>query len=161
MRDARKYGETEKVSEPLNPAELYQLFFEEAPDCMMATDHNGQFILVNQNGCKLTGYSREELADMTMKDIINPEDLARGHVCMDDLQPAGNVTMECNILSKDGRLIPVEIIIRPHCDGKSLIIVRDMIDCLHTEMAGKKLQQQLLSIIEFLPDATLTVAKFV
>ncbi len=65
--------------------------------------------------------------------------------------------MECTILSKDGRLIPVEIIIRPNCDGTSLIIVRDITDRLQTEMAGQKLQQQLLSIIEFLPDATFVI----
>jgi PAS domain S-box-containing protein len=76
---------------------------------------------------------------------------------MDNLRPAGNVTMECTILSKDGRLIPVEIIIRPNCDGTSLIIVRDITDRLQTEMAGQKLQQQLLSIIEFLPDATFVI----
>ncbi|MEQ8221292.1 MAG: PAS domain S-box protein [Candidatus Eremiobacterota bacterium] len=157
MSNASNHGRNEKAPVSLDPADLYQLFFEEAPDCMMATDHDGKFILVNRKGCNLTGYSREELLCMTIRDIFTQEEGGQGYYSIDNLQPAGNVTMECTILSKDGRLIPVEIIIRPHSDGKLLIIVRDMTDRVQAEMAGQKLQQQLLSIIEFLPDATFVI----
>ena len=78
MSDAKNQNGAERSSGALDPGELYRVFFEEAPDGMLATDPHGRFIVVNRQGTALTGYSREELLGMAIADLINPEDPALG-----------------------------------------------------------------------------------
>jgi PAS domain S-box-containing protein len=93
---------------------------------MLATGPHGRFIVVNRRGTALTGYSREELLGMAITDLINPEDLARDPISMDDLRAGQIVTKERNILRKDGSLLPVEIRTRMQPEGNLLAIVRDI-----------------------------------
>ena len=157
MSNAKNQGEAERSSGALNPRELYRVFFEEAPDAMLATDPHGRFIVVNRRGTALTGYSREELLGMAIADLINPEDLARDPIRMDDLRAGGTVTKERNILRKDGSLLPVETRTRMQPEGNLLVIIRDITERVQTELASRALQQQLFNIIEFLPDATFVI----
>jgi len=126
MSSAKNQGGAERSSGALNPRKLYRAFFKEAPDAMLATDPHGRFIVVNRRGTALTGYSREELLGMAITDLINPEDLARDPIRMDDLRAGGIVTKERNILRKDGSLLPVEIRTRMQPEGNLLVIVRDI-----------------------------------
>ena len=126
MSSAKNQGGAERSSGALSPRKLYRAFFEEAPDAMLATDPHGRFIVVNRRGTALTGYSREELLGMAITDLINPEDLARDPIRMDDLRAGGIVTKERNILRKDGSLLPVETRTRMQPEGNLLVIVRDI-----------------------------------
>ena len=157
MSKARKHDKTEKPSGQLNLMELYQVFFDEAPDGMLATDPHGQIIVANRRGAELTGYSREELPGMTMTDLINQEELSQAPNVINDLQAGRNATKECTILRKDCNLLPVKITTRRQPDGILLVILRDITEHVQTELASWKVQQQLLSIIEFLPDATFVI----
>ena len=157
MSNAKNQGGAQRFSGALNPRELYRAFFEEAPDGMLATDPHGRFIVVNRRGTALTGYSREELLGMAIADLINPEDLARDPISMDDLRAGGTVTKERNILRKDGSLLPVEIRTRMQPEGNLLVIIRDITERVQTELASRAMQQQLFNIIEFLPDATFVI----
>jgi PAS domain S-box-containing protein len=157
MSNARKQERTERSPGSLNPAELYQVFFDEAPDGMLAADSHGQFILVNRRGTELTGYSREELFGMTMTDLFSREDSVRDRTCMDNLHAGRNVTEEFTIHRKDGKLLPLEITTRKRPDGNLLVILRDITERVQSELASSKVHQQLLSIIEFLPDATFVI----
>jgi len=157
MSKARNHGKTTKYPETQKPSELYQLFFEESLDGMLAADSQGQLIVVNRRVIELTGYSREELLGMAMADIINPEDPAKSSGSMSDLQMKGNVTKDFKILRKDRKLLPVEITTRPQPDGNLLVILRDITEGEKSRLASQKFEQQLLSIIEFLPDATFVI----
>jgi len=157
MSNARKQDRTERSPGPLNPAELYQVFFDEAPDGMLAADPHGHFILVNRRGTELTGYSREELFVMTMTDLFSREDSVMLLTGMDNLQTEGSFIKECTIFRKDSKFFPAEIIIWKHTDGNLMIIVRDITDRVQAKLSSHKMHQQLLSIIEFLPDATFVI----
>ena len=76
---------------------------------------------------------------------------------MDDLRAGGIVTKERNILRKDGSLLPVEISTWMQPEGNLLVIIRDITERVQTELARRAMQQQLLNIIEFLPDATFVI----
>ncbi len=157
MSNAKNQNGAERSSGALTPRELYRVFFEEAPDGLLATDPHGRLIVVNRRGTALTGYSREELLGMAIADLTNPEDLARDPISMDDLRAGGIVTRERNILRKDGSLLPVEISTRMQPEGNLLVIVRDITQRVQTELASRAMQQQLFNIIEFLPDATFVI----
>ena len=157
MGNAKKQRRARGSSGTLNPRDPYRAFFEESPDGMLATDPQGRFVIVNRRGTALTGYSREELVGMALADLINPEDLARDPISLDDLRAGKIVTKERSILRKDGSPLPVEISTRMQPEGNLLIIIRDITKRAQTELARRAMQQQLFNIIEFLPDATFVI----
>ena len=85
MSNAKNQGGAQRSSGALNPGGLYRVFFEEAPDGMLATDPHGRFIVVNRRATALTGYSHEELLGMTIADLVSPAGLARDPIRKDDL----------------------------------------------------------------------------
>jgi PAS domain S-box-containing protein len=157
MSDARnQHGVGSSPGAP-DPRELYRVFFEETPDGMLATDPHGRFTVVNQRAAALTGYSGDELLGMTIAELIDPEDLARNPIGTDDLRAGGFVSKERDILRKDGSLLRVEFRSRMHPEGHALVVLRDITERVHSELASRAMQQQLLDIIEFLPDATFVI----
>ena len=44
--------------------DLYHCLFDEAADGVFVADSAGRYIAVNDRGCELTGYTREELLAM-------------------------------------------------------------------------------------------------
>jgi len=151
MSNARNHAGAERSPDAINLTELYRVFFEESTDGMLATDHHGRLILVNRQITKLTGYSREELLRMAIPELIKPKDSIRGTISLDNLHK------ECSILRKDSKLLPVEITTQLQTSGNLLLILRKITGRKQTELASHKMQQQLLSIIEFLPDATFVI----
>jgi PAS domain S-box-containing protein len=157
MSDAKDKGGAERTSGALRPVDIYRVFFDEAPDGMLATDPHGRLIDCNRRGTALTGYSRDELLGMSLADLINPDGLARDPIDLADLQTAAIVTKERNLLRKDGSLLPVEASTWMRPEGNWLVIVRDITERVRTEMASRAMEQQLFNIIEFLPDATFVI----
>jgi diguanylate cyclase (GGDEF)-like protein/PAS domain S-box-containing protein len=47
----------------------YSSYIENAPDAVFVTDENGNYIEANRAACEITGYSKEELLQMTIRDI--------------------------------------------------------------------------------------------
>ncbi len=148
MSEAKNQGGAESSSGALNPRNPYRVFFEEAPDGMLATDPHGRFILVNRRASLLTGYSHEELLGMTIAELLNPEDHARDPISVDALQAGGIVTTERTILRKDGRLLPVEISTGMQPEGNLLVIVRDTTEPIKTEERLAESERKYRELVE-------------
>jgi len=75
----------------------------------LTADHKpGQLIEVNEQACQKLGYTREELLKMSVVDIIgsvsiDPEEKVR------QLLEAKHIVVESVHLTKDGRLLPIEV----------------------------------------------------
>src|SRR5512139_4145998 len=148
MSSARNQGGAERSSGGLSPEDLYRVFFEEAPDGMLATDPHGRLIDFNRRGSALTGYSREKLIGMALADLINPAALARDPISRDDLPAGAIVTKERNLLRKDGSLLPVEIRIRMQPEGNLLVIVRDITERKKTEERLAESERKYRELVE-------------
>ena len=148
MSEATNQGGAQRASGALNPRDLYRVFFEEAPDGMLATDPQGRFILVNRRATRLTGYSHEELLGMTIADLVNPEDLSRDPIKVDALQAGGIVTQEPTILRKNGSLLLVEISTRMQPEGTWLLIVRDITERKKTEERLAESERKYRELVE-------------
>ncbi|WP_045213571.1 PAS domain-containing hybrid sensor histidine kinase/response regulator [Desulfonatronovibrio magnus] len=70
ITDQKQMEESLKKSEK----RLYN-YIEYAPYGIMVADRNGRFIAANRRGCRQTGYSREELLNLGIRDIIHHEDM--------------------------------------------------------------------------------------
>jgi PAS domain S-box-containing protein len=56
----------------------YQTYIENAPYGVFVVDDKGKYIEVNAAACKVTGYSKEELLNMSIADLLAPESVKAG-----------------------------------------------------------------------------------
>jgi diguanylate cyclase (GGDEF)-like protein/PAS domain S-box-containing protein len=104
--------------------ERYRTLVEQASDGIFIADGTGRYLDVNSAGCKLSGYSREEILQLAMQDVtkLSPEKPLR----FKELQEGKTVMSEREMIRKDGTLIYVEISARQLPDGRFQGIVRDI-----------------------------------
>jgi PAS domain S-box-containing protein/putative nucleotidyltransferase with HDIG domain len=111
---------------PALERELYELLFREAADGIFVSDSKGNYVNVNPRGCKMLGYTRQEILGMNLRDLIPEEERAKNPVRMDDLLAGKTVVNERSLRCKDGSLLLVEISARLLSNGHLLGVVRDI-----------------------------------
>ena len=88
--------------------------FENAAVGIAHIDRSGRFLRVNEKYCALVGYSREELLQMNLRQVIHPDhlpaflELYESCFARNELPPSG---MERRYLRKDGSSIWVEVVV--------------------------------------------------
>jgi PAS domain S-box-containing protein len=103
--------------------------FEAIDDAVFVHDLEGRIVDANPAACRRLGYSREELLRLTTRDIDAPD--FAGHFAdrLKEQLSLGRLTCEGRHVTKDGRVIPVEINTSTvEIDGKPgiLAVVRDI-----------------------------------
>lgn len=146
---ARKHAEAKlRVSE-----ERYRTLFENANDLIYVHDLHGNYLSANSAALNTLGYTREEIADLNMKDIIVPEhlDLAR-LMLANKINDASETAYEIDCLNKNGERMTLEInssII--YKEGKAVAvqgIARDITERKHTEAALVKSEENYRELFE-------------
>ncbi|WP_254763106.1 PAS domain S-box protein [Natrinema marinum] len=83
--------------------------FEAQPDIVYAFDAEGNYLEWNDRVPAVTGYSESELAEMTPLEFVAPADRERiDEAIQRALEGDEHVTVEADLLTKDGRRIPYE-----------------------------------------------------
>ncbi len=97
---------------PCASEERFRGTFENAPVGIVHNDPAGRFLRVNGTYCAIVGYSREELLQKTIQDIIHPEDVP-GFVELYESSFARGESpdfgLERRYLRKDGSTVWVEV----------------------------------------------------
>ena len=89
---------------------LYQSLFHQSHTGIHLSDKNDKIIDANEAFCKMMGYSRKELLNMSVSDLQAPEVRGiPGEVIINEHQNFGNKSFEAVNISRSGRLIPVNI----------------------------------------------------
>lgn len=78
---------------------------------------SGNFITVNKKAVELTGYSKEELLKMNMKDLFSTKILAEKPLRYELLKKGETLKTEREILKKDGSSLLIEMNSRIMPDG--------------------------------------------
>ncbi|SEM59321.1 PAS domain S-box-containing protein [Mucilaginibacter gossypiicola] len=106
--------------------EKYRSLIEQASDAIYVIDFEGRFTEVNASLCKMTGYSREELLQLKVEQIIDPENLKSEPVVLgpDDLHTA--VMKERRFVKKNGQVFDVEVNVKRFTKDNVLVIARDI-----------------------------------
>jgi PAS domain S-box-containing protein len=126
---------------------LTQFAVDRAGDAAYWIDPDGRLIYVNEQACKVLGYSREELLSMTIHDI-NPEfppDTWPAH--WESLRRRRAYTLLSRHRAKDGRTVPVEISVNyVEFDGKeyNCASARDISKRIEAQQKTRLLEVQLL-----------------
>lgn len=82
--------------------EKYRSYIENAPDGVFIVDQNGKYIEVNDAGSRITGYSKEELLNMTIADVHPKESRKEGLDQFNTLIRTGSLKSDLPFLHKNG-----------------------------------------------------------
>ncbi len=120
-------AERKKAENKLRESELrYRSLNEQATDTICMLDSNFRFIDVNNSGCQMFGYSKEEVLQMHMAELLFEEDLNTNPIRIDDLKAGEAISNERRIKRKDGSAILVELSSKMLEDGSIIIFGRDI-----------------------------------
>lgn len=106
--------------------EKYKMLIELAPDAFFQGDINGNFILVNNKAVELTGYSRDELYKMNVRDLFGREVLSQTPLRYDLLLEGATIKSERTLQQKEGNTITIEMNSRRMPDGTYQSFIRDI-----------------------------------
>lgn len=108
---SRDISERKEIEERMRESEnRYRELFENATDIVYTIDLEGNFTSINKAGERLTGYSAEEVSQMNFAQLVLPEyhDIARRNMLKKVSGEVISGVYEVEIISKDGRRIPLE-----------------------------------------------------
>ncbi|MBL0104861.1 MAG: PAS domain S-box protein [Bacteroidetes bacterium] len=106
--------------------EKYRTLVEEANDGIFIADKSGKFIVVNPSGCRMSQYSFEELKDMSLYDLVLPEDLKKRPFRFAEMHEGKIVHSERRMKRKDGSIVDVELSAKFITETRFLAFVRDI-----------------------------------
>lgn len=112
-------------------------------------DENGRFQFVNEESCRVSGYTRAELLGMSVPDLDPDFPAAIWHSHWEDLKARQSMVFERQHKAKDGRTFPVEISASfIDYGGKTynLALVRDITERKQAEVTLHQLNRELSAI---------------
>ncbi len=133
-------------------SEQLSVLFEYASDPIFVADEQGRYIDVNSAACRLLGYTREELLQLTTIDVMAPGDEAQHEAALQNVRLGNNYRGDRYLRHKDGSRIPVEISGTRLPDGRILGFVRDIRERQRLHEATVR----LATIVESSDDAILS-----
>lgn len=98
---------------PPEPQSPDREFFQRASDVTCAYDLNGDITFLSDAGERISGYTRAEACRMNIADLLDPE--IAGLVCkqvLSDTQKGVGTVSEIDLITKDGRRVPLEVSMR-------------------------------------------------
>lgn len=151
-------SELKKTQETLfESVEKYRALIEQASDGIFISDAKGNYIDVNQSGCDMLGYSRDELLSLNIKDLIPPEELKEKPIPFSELKNGSIIRTERNLLRKDGTAVPVEISARIISGGRLQGIVRDISERKSSHEFLRRSEQRFKNILQTANDGFFTM----
>lgn len=99
---------------------------EEAPDGIFTADLNGRYTDVNDAGCRLLGYSWEEIVGMSIVDLLLPDQIPRLKQSRERLLSGSPDLGEWELRRKDGSFVSVEVSAKILADGRWQGLVRNI-----------------------------------
>jgi two-component system, sporulation sensor kinase E len=128
--------------------EKYHSLIEQASDAIYLLDFEGNFTDANESMCKMTGYTRDELLQKHIEDIIDPEQLKTDPVIFGYPEPEATVIRERRLVRKDGEIFAVEINVKRFPDNTVLVIARDVSDRKRMEADLREAELKFRTIAE-------------
>jgi PAS domain S-box-containing protein len=131
----------------------YHALVEDAADAIFISDAQGKYFEVNQRACDMLGYSRSQLLNLNIKDLLTPEELAVRPLKLYELSSGRTVVTERLFIRKDGNMVPVELSTKMLPDGMVMSIARDITERRLIQDTLARSEQRFRALIEHSMDA--------
>jgi len=137
---------------PSQDRKYYELL-EFAPDAFFQGDAKGNLILVNSKAISLSGYSREELLQMNLRDLFTDSQLNQSPLRYDLLNAGKTVIIEREIQTKAGEIRQIEMSSKQNADGTYQCFMRDITERVLQAQALLEIEQRYRLAFQTSPDA--------
>jgi PAS domain S-box-containing protein len=107
--------------------------FEATMDGLFTIDSQGRYVEVNPAGCRMFGYTREEILNSDIGLLLFPEDVEAVFSMLPSLLQEGTFIPECRMRSQAGSEIWVEMAVSPFKVG-----TRDLALCAKRDITERK-----------------------
>jgi len=126
----------------------FRALMEQASDGIFISDSWGRYTDVNTSGCEMLGYTREEILNMGMNDLLSDEDARNAPPRLDELLAGKHILSERRLKRKDGTLLSVEVSAKMLSDGRLQGIVRDITERKQAENALRASEEKHRTVLE-------------
>ncbi len=110
----------------------YRALFEHARDAILIADDRARYVDANPSACELLGYSRDELIQLTVWDVIPAESVSEGQALWREFIAGGHLRGETVMVRKDGTRVPVAFnSVANVLPGVHVTINRDLTESAH------------------------------
>ena len=135
----------------------YRDLFENANDLIYTHDLQGVLLSVNRAVERVTGYNREEAVGLNLTQVVAPAYQALVRAMTEQKVISGQMTTyELDILTKDGREVPLEVSTRLICEAGSAVAVqgvaRDISDRRRSQDALRRASEKTTKVLESISD---------
>jgi len=140
--------------------EKYRAYIEGAPDSVMVLDSTASIILSNPAASRMTGYSPEELAGMSVFSLLPSHARMSAHADFDVLQKELRFSSGYEILRKDGAIAHVHFDAVKLTDDTYLGFSKDVTDRRQAHDALEESEARFKELLEQAGDAIFVCDKF-
>ncbi|MCX8957606.1 PAS domain-containing sensor histidine kinase [Erwinia psidii] len=140
------------------PLKLVEFALNMVRDAVFLIDSQTRFFYVNDEACRILGYSSKELLEMSVSDIDpgwSKEDILAMWRRVRGQSSGGSYSFETYHKSKQGEMIPVEVSSNPFIyeEGDySMCVVKDIRERKHLEQMAHVREQEFRVLVENSPD---------
>gem|GEM_PF-1414331 len=142
-------AERKKAQDKIKESELrYRSLIEQATDAICITNASLKFIDINPYGCEILGYTLEEGLQLSLPDIIFPEDLIGNPIKVTELELGATLRNERRLKRKDGSAIDMEVSTKMMEDGSLIMFGHDITQRKKTELVVKESEIRYRTLFE-------------
>lgn len=116
---------------------------EGAADAIFIVDSQGRYFFANQQASEMVGYSNDELMQMSITELVAPEEVSRVLADFQSLLEHGQLRCELMLKHRNGQLIPVEMNATRLADGSCCGACRDISERRQLEKTREEALQRL------------------
>ena len=142
-RAAKAEEEAKLHKEVKDSEERFRTLIEQASDGIFVSDAQGRYLDVNSAGCRMLGYSREEILRLSISDLIASDEAPRLASHLVQLRSGDTDVAEWKFHCKDGSPFVGEVSARQLPDGRLQAFVRDVSERKHAEKRQLELMEEL------------------
>ena len=124
----------------------FREIFENSNDAIFLQDLKGNIVEANRAACQKLGYSRDKLLKMSLTDFVSHDYVNTLFDRLDNLLENGHLVFESADVSREGRVIPVEVnaaVVEMEGEYHVLSIARDISARKEAEETLKYINQEL------------------
>lgn len=147
-RDITDKKETEE--ELIRNERKYRTLVEQAVDAIALYDTNGKILDVNTGAINLLGYTREELQQMSLKDVLTVDEIKVRPVQYEVLKTGKSTVKQRAMRRKDGTIVQTEVRSQQLPDGRFLSVIRDLTDRIKAEEELKESYKAIRTLTDHL-----------